>query len=50
MARMTVTIEVDLLEDDADCDKLAGQMLDDLQQQYPYLDLGVIEVEGPNCL
>lgn len=47
MARMTLTLEVDHLEDDADCDKLANQIREQLQEAYPYLDVGVIEVEGP---
>lgn len=47
MARMTLTLEVDLLEDDADCDKLANNIRESLQEEYPYLDIGVLEVEGP---
>ncbi|AWD90645.1 hypothetical protein [Pseudomonas phage Nerthus] len=47
MARMTLTIEVDQLEDDADCDKLANQMRETLQEAYPYIEVNVLEVDGP---
>lgn len=47
MARMTVSIEVDLLEDDADCQGLAERMVADLQERYCYLDVELVEVDGP---
>lgn len=47
MARMTLSLEIDLLEDDADCDKLANQMRESLQEKWKYLDVSVVEVEGP---
>ncbi|AWD90690.1 hypothetical protein [Pseudomonas phage Achelous] len=45
MARMTVTFEVDQIEEDCDREKLALELIDSLQAQYPYIDINPEHVE-----
>lgn len=45
MASMTITLEIDHLEEDADCQRLAEQLADTLQAQYKYIDINLIEVD-----
>ncbi|AWD90598.1 hypothetical protein [Pseudomonas phage Njord] len=46
MARMVFTVEVDQIEEDADRQRIAEQMVDLLQAQWCYVDVALIEVEG----
>lgn len=46
MASTVITIEVDQLEEDADKKQLAAVLVSELQYEYPYIQITLIEVDG----